>query len=138
MTEAEKLVRAYYEAFNAGDFAAMLALLTEDVVHGINQGGRETGRDAFARFMAGMDDSYQERLADLVVLTEATGTRAAAEFVVHGTYRRTAAGLPAATGQTYVLAAGAFFTLRDGQIARIDNFYNLGDWLRQVGGTGPA
>jgi len=46
MTEAEKLVRAYYAAFNAGDFAAMLALLTDDVVHGINQGGRETGRDS--------------------------------------------------------------------------------------------
>ncbi len=138
MTEAEKLVRAYYDAFNAGDFAAMLALLTEDVVHGINQGGREAGRDAFARFMAGMDDSYQERLADLVVLTEPTGTRAAAEFVVHGTYKRTAAGLPEAGGQAYVLSAGAFFTLRDGRVARIDNFYNLEDWLRQVRGTEPA
>lgn len=138
MTEAEKLVRAYYDAFNAGDFAAMLGLLTEDVVHGINQGGRETGRDAFARFMVGMDECYQERLADLVVLTEPTGTRAAAEFVVHGAYRRTAPGLPAATGQTYVLPAVAFFTLRDGRIARIDNFYNLDDWLRQVRGVEPA
>jgi len=138
MTEAEKLVRAYYAAFNAGDFAAMLALLTDDVAHGINQGGRETGRDAFARFMAGMDDSYQERLADLVVLTEPTGTRAAAEFVVHGTYRRTAAGLPAATGQTYILPAGAFFTLHEGRVARIDNFYNLEDWLRQIQGTEPS
>ncbi len=138
MTEAERLVRAYYDAFNAGDFAAMLALLTDDVEHGINQGGRETGRDAFARFMAGMDDSYQERLADLVVMTEPTGTRAAAEFVVHGVYKRTAAGLPAATGQNYVLPAGAFFTLRDGRVARIDNFYNLEDWLRQIQGTGPS
>ncbi len=138
MPEAEKLVRAYYDAFNAGDFAAMLALLTDDVVHGINQGGRETGRDAFARFMAGMDDSYQERLADLVVLTEPSGTRAAAEFVVHGTYRRTAAGLPEASGQAYVLPAGAFFTLRDGRVARIDNFYNLQDWLRQIQGPATA
>ncbi len=138
MTEAEKLVRAYYDAFNAGDFAAMVALLTDDVVHGVNQGGRETGRDAFARFMAGMDDSYQERLADIVVLTEPTGTRAAAEFVVHGTYKRTVAGLPDAHGQTYVLPAGAFFTLREGRVARIDNFYNLEDWLRQVRGAQPT
>lgn len=138
MPEAEKLVRAYYDAFNAGDFAAMLALLTDDVVHGINQGGRETGRDAFARFMDGMDDSYQERLADLVVLTEPSGTRAAAEFVVHGIYRRTAAGLPEASGQAYVLPAGAFFTLRDGRVARIDNFYNLQDWLRQIQGPETA
>jgi steroid delta-isomerase-like uncharacterized protein len=133
MTDAEILVRAYYAAFNAGDSPALLALLTDDVEHGINQGGREVGRDAFARFMAGMDTCYQERLTDLVVMTEPTGTRAAAEFVVHGAYVQTASGLPAATGQTYVLPAGAFFTLRDGRVARIDNFYNLSDWLRQVG-----
>ena len=132
MTEAETLVRAYYDAFNAGDTPALLALLTEDVEHGINQGGREVGRDAFARFMAGMDTCYRERLTDLVVLTEPTGARAAAEFIVHGTYIQTAPGLPAATSQTYVLPAGAFFTLRGGRVARIDNFYNLPDWLRQV------
>ena len=137
MTEAETLVRAYYAAFNARDFGAMLALLTEDVVHGVNQGEREIGRDAFARFMAGMDESYAERLTDLVVMTEATGTRAAAEFVVHGSYKRTAAGLPEASGQAYVLPAGAFFTLRGGRVARVDNFYNLEDWLRQVRGTEP-
>ncbi len=133
MNDAERLVRAYYDAFNAGDTEAFLALLTEDVVHGINQGARETGRAAFARFMDGMSGSYEEQLADLVVLTGPDGTRAAAEFVVHGTYKRTAPGLPAATGQRYVLPAGAFFTLRGGQVARIDNHYNLQDWLCQVG-----
>ena len=45
---AAALVRRYYEAFNAGDRPGMLALLTEDVVHDVNQGGREVGRDAFA------------------------------------------------------------------------------------------
>ena len=135
MTEAETLVRAYYDAFNAGDREAMLALLAEDVSHGINQGEREVGRDAFARFMASMDGSYEERLTDLVVMTEATGTRAAAEFVVHGVYKRTAPGLPEASSQGYVLPAGAFFTLRDGRVSRVDNFYNLEDWLQQVRGT---
>lgn len=133
MSEAEALVRAYYDAFNAGDVDAFLALLTDDVVHGINQGHRETGRAAFARFMDGMSQCYDERLSDLVVLTEPSGRRAAAEFVVHGTYKRTAPGLPEATGQAYVLPAGAFFSIRGGRVARIDNYYNLQDWLRQVG-----
>ena len=132
MNEAERVVRAYYDAFNRGDTDAFLALLTDDVVHGINQGGREVGRAAFARFMDGMTGCYDEQLADLVILTGADATRAAAEFVVHGTYKRTAPGLPPATGQRYVLPAGAFFTLRGGQVARIDNYYNLEDWLRQV------
>ena len=129
---AESLIRAYYAAFNAGDFAGMVALLTEDVIHDINQGGRETGRAAFTTFMARMGGSYRERLEDIVVMTEASGTRAAAEFTVHGTYLVADAGMPAAHGQGYVLPAGAFFAVRDGLIARVSNFYNLEDWLRQV------
>jgi nucleoid DNA-binding protein len=54
-----------------------LALLTEDVAHDVSQGGREVGRDAFGRFMAHMDRCYRERITDLVVMVDATGTRAA-------------------------------------------------------------
>jgi steroid delta-isomerase-like uncharacterized protein len=138
MTDAEKLVRAYYDAFNTGDVDAFLALLTDDVAHDISQGGQETGKAAFRRFMDHMNRCYRERIADLVVMTEPTGTRAAAEFTVHGTYVATDPGVPAGTppasGQTYVLPAGTFFTLRDGKVARISNHYNLDNWVRQVGG----
>jgi steroid delta-isomerase-like uncharacterized protein len=136
MTEAERLVRAYYDAFNTGDRAAFVALLTEDVVHDISQGDRQRGRDAFAAFMEHMDRSYHERISDLVVMTEPTGTHAAAEFTVHGTYLASDPGVPAGTaaarGQSYTLPAGAFFSIRDGRIARVANHYNLGEWIRQV------
>lgn len=134
MTDATiQVVRDYYAAFDRGDTAAMLALLTDDVVHDINQGHREVGRDAFAAFMARMDRSYRERIRDLVVMATPDGTRAAAEFVVDGTYLATDPGLPEARGQTYSLPAGAFFECRGGRIARVTNWYNLQDWLRQVG-----
>jgi steroid delta-isomerase-like uncharacterized protein len=129
----ESLIRAYYAAFNAADFDGMVALLTDDVAHDINQGNRETGSDAFRRFLAHMDDCYSEQLTDIVVFTEPTGTRAAAEFVVHGTYKATDSGLPEATGQTYILPAGAFFDIRGDKIARVSNYYNLPSWLNQVG-----
>lgn len=131
---AEATVRAYYHAFNRGDLEGFLALLTEDVVHDISQGPRETGREAFRAFMARMNRCYAERIEDLVVLTEPGGTRAAAEFTVHGRYLVTDPGLPEARGQSYVLPAGAFFALRDGRVARISTHYNLQDWLRQVVG----
>lgn len=133
---SEAVVRGYYAAFNAGDRDAMLALLTEDVAHDINQGGRETGREAFRHFLAHMDRCYRERLADIVVMASSDGTRAAAEFVVHGTYLATDAGLPEARGQTYTLPAGTFFELRHGRIARVTTCYNLADWSRQVGAEG--
>ena len=131
---AEALIRQYYAAFNAGDVEAMLALLCSDVAHHINQGGQEDGVPAFRAFMARMNRHYREELRDIVVMTGAGGTRAAAEFTVHGTYLATDEGLPAATGQRYVLPAGAFFAIRDGRIARVSNTYNLADWIAQVSG----
>ncbi len=58
--------------------------------------------------------------------------RAAAEFVVNGTYLATDPGCPEAHGQTYKLPAGSFFTLADGKIARVTTYYNFADWKRQV------
>ena len=127
------VIRAYYEAFNRADRDGMLALLADDVAHDINQGGREIGKEAFRRFLAHMDRCYREQLSDVVVMTSADGNRAAAEFVVHGTYLATDAGLPPARGQTYRLPAGTFFELRDGLIARVTTCYNLADWSAQVG-----
>ena len=130
---SEALIRKYYDAFNRGDREAMLSLLTDDVAHDINQGGREVGKEAFRRFLAHMDRCYCEELTDIVVTTSPDGTHAAAEFVVHGTYIATDACLPPARGQTYQLPAGTFFALRDGRIARVTTCYNLADWSAQVG-----
>jgi steroid delta-isomerase-like uncharacterized protein len=128
-----ELVLAYYAAFNRGDHDAMLALLGDDVAHDLNQGAREIGRDAFAAFMARMDRCYREQLRDIVVMASPDGSRAAAEYVVHGEYLADDEGLPPANGQTYVLPGGAFFEIRDGRITRVTNYYNLQDWIAQVG-----
>lgn len=131
--DAAALIAAYLDAFNRGDRTAMLGLLAEDVAHDVNQGGREVGLDAFAAFMARMDRCYRERLVDIVVMADAAGTRAAAEFIVDGAYLATDEGLPEARGQTYRLPAGAFYAIRDGRITRVTMHYNLADWIAQVG-----
>lgn len=127
-----KLIEDYYAAFNAGDMERFLGLLTEDVVHDINQGGRETGREAFAAFMQRMNRNYREQLVDMAIMANRDGSRASAEFVVLGEYLNTDEGLPEARGQTYRLPAGAFFDIRDGRVARVTNYYNLEDWIAQV------
>lgn len=129
-----RLIADYYAAFNKGDMATFLHLLTDDVVHDINQGRRETGIEAFAQFMVRMNRCYREHLTDLAIMATPDGTRAAAEFVVNGTYIQSDEGLPPATGQTYVLPAGAFFDIRHGKVARVTNYYNLQDWVKQVKG----
>ncbi|NOS90134.1 MAG: SnoaL-like domain-containing protein [Methylococcaceae bacterium] len=127
-----KLVQNYYAAFNSGDMDAFLNLLTDDVIHDINQGKREIGKEAFTQFMACMNHNYKEQLVDMVIMANDEGTRAASEFVVLGEYLKSDEGLPAANGQTYRLPAGAFFEIRDQKVARITNYYNLQDWIAQV------
>ncbi|WP_295049025.1 ketosteroid isomerase-related protein [uncultured Paracoccus sp.] len=130
--DTKTLIAAYYDAFNAGRTDEMLALLHDDVEHHVNEGGIRKGKALFADFNRHMTDSYRETLTDMVIFASDAGDRAAAEFVVNGTYLKTDEGLPPARGQTYRLPAGAFFTIRDGQIARVVTYYNLADWTRQV------
>jgi steroid delta-isomerase-like uncharacterized protein len=126
------LIGRYYAAFNAGDSAGVLACLTDNIAHDINQGDRETGKAAFAAFLGRMDAAYAEQLRDIVIMANDSGTRAAAEFIVHGVYKAADEGLPPAHGQSYVLPAGAFFELEGGLITRVSVYYNLADWISQV------
>lgn len=128
------LLRDYYAAFNRGDTDAMIAMMTEDVIHDINQGERRQGREKFRAFNARMTHNYKEDLKDIVVMVSKDGTRAAAEFNVHGVYQNSEEGLPPAKGQKYVLPAGTFFAIRDGKVARVTTYYNLTEWIAQVAG----
>ena len=126
------IVKTYFEAFNAGDVAGMLDCLDDEVAHHVNEGKIRVGKALFAEFCAHMSRCYKEELTDMVVFEGAEGTRAAAEYVVNGTYLATDAGLPEARGQDYRLPAGSFFDIKDGKIARVTTYYNLADWVAQV------
>lgn len=130
--KTEKLIRTYYDAFNRGDMDTFVGCLTENVAHDVNQGGRETGKAKFRGFMQRMNKNYKERLTNIKIVASANGKHAAAEFVVNGTYLATDTGLPKAKGQKYKLPGGAFFDIKRGKIARITNYYNLQDWLKQI------
>ena len=132
MTDATQVLRRYYAAFNAGDIDGMLALLSDDVAHHVNEGQIRTGKAAFAEFCAHMARCYREELTEIVLFSAEGGTRGAAEFMVNGTYLQTDDGLPEARGQTYRLPGASMMTLADGKITRVTTYYNLADWLRQV------
>ena len=129
---SKQLVEAYYAAFNAKNWDGMIACLTPDIRHDVNEGAERGGREAFREFLAHMDACYDETLTDMAVMVSEDGTRGAAEFIVNGTYKKTDGNLPPAQGQTYRLPAGAFFEFRDGMIARVTTYYNLAEWTRQV------
>ncbi|EDZ47429.1 conserved hypothetical protein [Rhodobacterales bacterium Y4I] len=125
-------IARYFEAFNAGDTDAMLDCLDEQIAHHVNEGKIRVGKEKFAEFCAHMSRCYKEELTGMVIFSNEDGTRAAAEFIVNGTYLETDAGLPEANGQTYRLPGGSFFELKNGKISRVTTYYNLADWIAQV------
>jgi steroid delta-isomerase-like uncharacterized protein len=134
MREGVAIVRRYFDSFNAGDIKGMLDCLADDVVHDVNEGERRRGRALFGEFLQHMERCYREQLRDIVIMTGDVAGRVSAEYIVNGTYVATDEGLPAARGQTYVLPAGSFFEITDGRISRVTTYYNLRNWVRQVGG----
>lgn len=129
---ARDTLRRYFQAFNDGDTDAMLAELTDDIAHHVNEGKIRQGKELFRQFCDHMSACYKEELTDMVIFASDDGARAAAEFTVNGTYLATDAGLPEATGQNYKLPGGSFMELRDGKISRVTTYYNLADWVAQV------
>jgi steroid delta-isomerase-like uncharacterized protein len=129
---AVQTIYKYYDSFNRGEMESFFGLMTDDVVHGINEGKEEVGKPLFRQFMKRMNQHYKEQAVDLVVFANEAGTRAATEFFIEGTYLTTDQGLPPARGQKYRLRCGAFFTLHGDKISRVTNYYNLADWLSQV------
>lgn len=126
------LIKAYYQAFNERQWETFFGLLSDSVAHDLNQGPRQVGVPAFREFISEMNRCYSEKVVNLVVLTNETGDRAAAEFVIEGTYLQSQEGLPPARNQTYRLPVGAFFEIQNGKVQRITNYYNLPDWIHQV------
>jgi steroid delta-isomerase-like uncharacterized protein len=110
----------------------MLACLSDDVHHHVNEGQVRIGKDAFRAFCDHMSRCYSETLTDMVIFEAEGGSRAAAEYIVNGTYLKTDEGLPEAKGQSYRLPAGSFFSVKDGRITRVVTYYNLADWMAQV------
>lgn len=130
MSETESLLRAYFDAFNRHDLEGMLATLADDVVHDINEGGREVGIEAFRAFKEHMDECYREQVRDLVVMTN--GNHGTVEFVCQGSYIKTDGPLPEAKGQTYSIPAAAIFEVGDGKIKRVTSYYNLAGWIKAI------
>ncbi|HET8940757.1 MAG TPA: ketosteroid isomerase-related protein [Rudaea sp.] len=118
------LILRYYAALNRGDVEGMLDCVADDVIHDINQGTREHGKTAFESHVHRALRSYREELRDIVVMCIDDGTRAAAEFTIHGTYQAAPSGMPPAQGQRYCIAAGAFFVIHQGRIARLTQYHN--------------
>lgn len=132
MNATQNLIQKYYDSFNQQNVEAMLQCLHPEVIHDINEGDSEVGLHAFRQFLNRMNQHYKEYLEDVVVMTDTSGKRACAQFIVNGTYLQTYGGLPPARGQKYAIPALGSFEIADGKIKRVATYYNLKKWIELV------
>lgn len=130
--KTKELIHAYYNAFNQRDLEKFFFLMTDDVIHDVNQGKKEVGKEKFKKFMEICFEHGKEKCFDIVVMIDEKGDRAAAEFTCEGVYLKTAQGFPEAKNQKYRLFCGAFFEIKGGKIARVTTYYNMNEWVTQV------
>ena len=102
------LVRSFLDALNAHDLGRVTSMVSEDVAHDLPGGTREIGAERLREHLA---RAPREMLGDIVVMSDESGARAAAEFTQQGDQGGTAA--------SYSVNAGYFIEIDEGRITRL-------------------
>lgn len=117
--DTERLIAQYFAAYNHADWDGMLALMSDDVVHDLNDCSRRVGLQAFTEQLNESKQSFLEVVSDVETEVPGNGERAIAAYTISGQYLATAPGMPAARGQRYRIEGKSIFDIRDGKISRI-------------------
>ncbi len=126
--DCKAVVRAYADAFNRGDLAALKDLLADDAeIQGV------LGRGTFERIepiWRQLIEGYgiQLKIEELV----AEGKRVAARYRETGTFNAPAFGVEP-TGKSYELVAMEFFEIENGKIKRRWGARDAASQARQLG-----
>jgi ketosteroid isomerase-like protein len=125
--ENVEVVRAAYEAWNAGDTNALRDLHHPDVVARYGGGWPEpgpfVGRDAVIRQIEQLRETWDASEAEAITDFIDAGDQVVAEFVWRGTGH----------GPAFAFEGAAVYTMRNGMIFGIEYFGNLTAALEAVG-----
>jgi len=131
----EDLVRSWAQRWNAGDAAGMEELCTVDCSYRDRAFQTHfTGREGVAEWMR----ITQSHIPDLhIELLAAFGDeqQAMARYTLSGTFgpdHSFDAGYEVAD-HTFAVPGASYFTVRQGRIHAVEDFYNLADLMRQLG-----
>jgi steroid delta-isomerase-like uncharacterized protein len=135
-TDNVAIARRYYDAFNARDMSAAVALADAEL-EWINLafGATFRGAEGFRQFLENYATAFPDSRVEVRSVI-AHGDRVAVEFTAQGTHRGPLVG-PAgeipATGRSVQLQLCEVLQLRDGKIVRGRSYYDSGTMLRQLG-----
>ena len=131
------LLHAWTDAVNEHDPDKAVSYVSEDVVFtNVGTGERHLGREATRADIANLLTMYSQVHFEVVgeVIGEDRWTK---EWVLTGVHTGDVPGLPA-TGKPFRLLGSGVATVRDGLIVDLTEYWNMADFLAQVGIMPPA
>ena len=128
-------IRTYNDAWSSRDPESVITFMNDDVVYtDVALGERLEGKSAVREYVAGLETTlssdYRMEWGQSVATDEAFAT----EWTMSGTHDRgdEARGLPA-TGQRFQVSGVSIGRCREGKVIEERNYWNVADFLTQVG-----
>jgi steroid delta-isomerase-like uncharacterized protein len=131
-----EVVRALYDAFNAGDLEDAAVLVSDDFqLTDVAAGQTLSGPDGIRRWLDMFRTALPDASAELVTVV-AEGPRVATEHVGRGTHRGPLIGpggtIPP-TGRAIELRLAELFEVHEGRITSLHAYYDSASLMRQLG-----
>jgi len=131
--EIDKMMGDYLAAMNAHDLDKMLTFFTDDAVYDC------TPRDKVSRGKEEIKDGFSSTFTsfpDLKIEVKSAfnaSDQGVSEWVMSGTFAKSdIPGMPA-TGKKFSVRGATVNAFKGGKISRVTNYWNLAEFLQQVG-----
>ena len=135
-TDVKALVLDWTDAINRHDSDAAAAFFTPDAdLTDVGTGQRAHGRDAIREQHEGFFAMFTD-LAIQKTNVLSDGAWYATEWVMTGVHTGDTPGLPA-TGRSFRVLGAGIGEVRDGLIAHATEYWNMADFLGQIGALPP-
>ena len=123
----------YVKAWNSHDGRKVAAFMTPDAVYADPPiGARNQGRDAIAAWADSIVPTFSSDYTFESVSFIQSGDRYAGEWIVRGTHDGSSPEMPA-TGRQFAIHGVSIGELEDGQIRVITEYWNMVEFLVQIG-----
>lgn len=126
----QKIVAAYYAAYNKQDITGQIALMAPEFKHFQNSGKVEIGTDAYRKYTAAVYTEVKEEVYQIDYIVGQDPMQIAAQSRARGEYFQN----PdiKTQRQKYDIPLAEFFEVRDGKITKLSTYYNELEWENQV------
>ena len=126
-------IESYIEAWNRHDTGALLQHMTPDAVYtDYALGESHHGHDGIRAFLDSMETAFSSDYRWELVSFFSTESRYAFEWIIRGTHDRGTDQLPA-SGKPFEVHGVAVGTLQQGKIRDHRDYWNMVEFLTQVG-----